>query len=155
MEGLFSEHIAKKVVLRGDIDNAETARVSLKNAHKVAITVSVALVSEALPLTLRQHDAASAGTSKDLVIANDYFYKLDADDVATRVSAPGTASVTEAALTNKAGYITIEVNSEDLDVDNGFDYISVVVDDLTNARIGDVQAESHMPRRKPAYEVIL
>lgn len=155
MEGLFSEHITKKVALRGDLDNQESSRISLKNAHKVALTISVPSVAENLPFTLRQHDAASSGNSKDLVVSNDYFYKLDADDEGTRVDAPNTAAVGGSELNGSAGLLTVEVLAEDLDVENGFAYVSIVVGDLAAARIGTIEAESHMPRSKPAYKVVL
>lgn len=155
MEGLFSEHIASKVALRGNVDNAESARISMGKAHKLVFLVSVASLAEDLGITLRQHDAAAAGNSKDLVISNPYFYKLDADAVATKVDAPDTASIAGSELNNNAGYIAVEVLSEDLDVNGNFSYVSVQLADTTGAREGQVIAMSHMPRLKPAYEVEL
>lgn len=155
MEGLFSEHIAKKSLVIGDIDNQETARVKMGAAHKVAFTVAVPSVAEDLVFTMRQHDAASAGNSKDLVVVNDLTYKLIADAKATKVDAPETAQVTVSQLNGQAGHVVVEINAEDLDVNNGFAYVSLQVADLTNARVGYIEAESHMPRLKPAREVEL
>ena len=152
MEGLFSEHIVLKPGARGDLDGAETARISVKDLHKLAVIINVASLANDLVCTLRQHDAASAGNSKDLTSVNPSYVKTDAASVFTKKAAADAAAVTFAELNGAAGMAVLEVLSEELDVNNGFSYVSVQFT-TTAARIGSAHYASHDHRSKPSYAV--
>lgn len=150
MEGLFSEHIATSNGFRGDLDGAETARISMKELHKLAVIISCASLAQDVVVKLRQHDAASGGNSKDLISKNPSFVKADADTVMTKKDASEIADITFDELNSVNGIGVAEILSEDLDVNNGFAYVSVQLT-TSGARVGSATYHSVMPRLKPAY----
>lgn len=154
MEGHSFEHIFRKKALNGDADAASLSRIDMKNFHKMSIVIDVTTsVAEALPVTLRQHDALSGGNSKDLVMNNPYFVRLTADDVGSKVDAPELATFNLQGANGSAGLYVLEVLGEDMDVDNQFSFLSLDFGDLTAARVVAVHYESVMPRYKPAYQI--
>lgn len=133
------------------------ARVPLQDMHRVAVVISVAAAaSAALSATLKQHDAASAGNSKDLSVSNLYYHKSGAETSFTKVEPSAAAAAYDlfALIGTDAGVVVLEVLQEDLDVENDFDHISVDVAGDTTARVlGAVYlGESE---KLPAYEVAL
>jgi hypothetical protein len=134
----------------------EGARISLKEQKRVAIVIAVAASAAAvLSATLRQHNAASGGTSKNLEIDNAYFQKIGAATKFTKVEPVAKAAVYDlATVGNNAAIVVFEVLQEDLDVNNDFSHVSVnLVGDAT-ARIVSVNyvADSEY---KPAYSLDL
>jgi len=78
----------KQVVLPVDLNTAAVtgARVSMKGCKRVAFLVDMGDSTGAtVQCTLRQHDAASAGSSKDLSVANPYFKKAGTATKFTKV----------------------------------------------------------------------
>ena len=156
MKELFSEHHrAEPGVVPSDFAaGVESARLSLKQANSATIVVSMGVgVGTTLDVTLRQHDAAAAGNSKDLVSNVPYYYKAAADTEFTRVDG-STANLLPTALDTAAGILVIEINSDDLDVNADFSHISLVVAAPGAARIMSVEYMVGTKKR-PAYEQVL
>lgn len=150
MEGLFGEHLPLKNAYRGDLDGAETARIHMKDLHKLSMIIDCVTLAQDVVVTLRQHDAASAGNSKDLVSVNDSFVRLDGATEGVRKEKTDAATITFDELNGSAGCAIVEILGEDLDVDGGFEYVSIQL--VASApRTGTVMATSVMPRLKPAY----
>jgi len=148
-DGIVPQEVSASVV------NGE--RISLENLHRVTVLVSVAATaSAALSLTLRQHNAASAGDSKDLSVDNMYYHKVDAASSFTKVepaSAAASYDLFAVADVDKAVF-AFEVLAEDLDVNNDFSHFSVDVTGDATARL--VHAIYVGPADKlPAYELEL
>jgi len=138
---LLEEYNAKQAFAPVDLNTAAItgARVSLAKHKRIAIVISLgASVGATVQFTLKQHNAALAGTSKDLVVANKYFKKAGAATVFTQVE-PTVASASydlSADFAADGGIVVFEVLAEDLDVNNNFSHISVDVADSAAAKIG-------------------
>jgi|GEM_PF-1451017 len=108
---------------------------------------------------LQQHDAATSGNSKDLDAITDYFKQeettLDADETWTRVTqaeASEIAAVADSA--EKENLYVIEVRADQLDIANGYEWISLNVPDLgvAGTKFGGVLAILWGPRYMSAPE---
>lgn len=130
-------------------------RVPMKNAKRISLVVIMgASTAAVVTLNLLQHDAASAGNSKALSIANPYYHKHgSAADKFTRV-VPGAAADTYDLATLFAadgGIVVFEVLAEDLDVENNYGWVSLSALDSTAAKVGAVLAIVDHDY-KPAYD---
>ena len=113
-------------------------RVSLKEHKRVAVVLQFAASAAAvLEVTLRQHDAASAGNSKDLLVANKWHHKVGAATSFTQLEPSVAAAVYDlvAIVGNNAATVVLEVLQEDLDVNGDFDHVSVVLEGDATARL--------------------
>jgi hypothetical protein len=94
-----------------------------------------------LVFTLKEATALSGGTSQNLAIITDWFKKeettLDGDEVWTRVtqSALATITVTDTGADVEQIYV-LEVLASQLS--DGFKYLSLNVDDASQAKIGGI-----------------
>lgn len=106
-------------------------------------------------LTLKQHNAASAGTSKVLAVSNAYYTKAAAATVFTKTELASAQSLFDVSsiFAADAGYLVIEVLPEDLDVNNGFAWFSVDIADSTAAKIAATSYIKYDCDQKPAYSV--
>jgi len=152
-------HGAKQAFAPVDLNTAAItgARIGMKNGDRLAIVLSFgASVAATVQVTLRQHDAAVGGTSKDLVVANKYYHKAGAAEVFTQVEPTVAAALVDASaiFAADAGILVLEVLAEDLDVNGEFSHVSIDVADSGAAKVGAalyiVNADF-----KPAYEVAL
>ena len=133
------------------------ARVGLKDGDRLAIVINLGTSTAAqLRVSLEQHNAASAGTSKALEIQNPYFHKAGAATVFTKVdpSAPASTFDLDAVFAADGGVAVFEVLAEDLDVNGGFSHVSVNIADSTAAKLGAAVYVLE-PSYKPAYSVAL
>lgn len=131
-------------------------RVAMKNFDKIAVVVDMgASAGATVEFTLKQHTAASGGTSKVLATANPYFKKVGAADVFTKVEQSSAASVYDlsADFAATAGLVVFEVLSEELDVDGGYSYFSVDMADSAAAKLVAAHYVMSNPRFVPAYNV--
>jgi len=159
MECLFSECNAMKIgVAPADVNGAAAtgARISMADLERVAIVVSFDAGADTVDLTLQQHNAASAGTSKALQITNPYFTKVGAATSFTK-NEVSTATETFASVASAAGILVLEVLAEDLDRTYGaeFGWVSVNVGATTAAKVVSVNYISHKPEKKSAYSIAL
>ncbi len=134
------------------------ARIGLQKGDRVAIVIhmgtSIAATAE---FTLRQHNAASAGTSKNLVVDNPYYHKAGVATQFTKVQ-PGAATAVydvSSLFNADGGLVVFEVLSEQLDTNGGYGWISVDVTDSAAAKLGSgIYILSDM-RHAPAYGAVL
>lgn len=155
----LAEHsVLKQGVLPADLNGAGATgeRINLDVSSRLAIVVAMGDSTGATAsFTLRQHDAASAGNSKDLEVSNNYYHKAGAATSFTKVevSTDTAAYDLSAIFAAEEGIVVFEVLGEDLDVENGFDHVSIDIADPTAAKVIGVMYHGHAPFKKPAYEV--
>ena len=156
MEGNFLEKCAVKSEVPADINGSGLtgARVDMSKTYKLAIKVNYASAAAGADITLLQHDAASGGTSKALSISNAY-YKSLAGAAFTKEEISGVSNITDADLNGSAGVIVVEINAEDLDVNNGFSFVSANLADPAVARVVAVDYVGHNLRVMPGYDQVL
>lgn len=162
MEAFLMEKAQVKVVT-GPIDldaGANTgARVDMQKFKRVAFVVSAAAgtTPNAHLHTLRQHDAATAGNSKDLSVANPYYHKVNTATEFTRVvpSAAAAAYDLDTLVGDNKYVVVFEVLQEQLDVANGFRWVSLDTADVGGAQLGVVLAICHEAQSKPAYGLVV
>lgn len=134
------------------------ARISLAKGDKLSILVSMGDSTAAVAdFTLQQHNAASAGTSKALSVANPYFYKKGAETKLTKVEPVAAASnyVLSTQFANDEGVVIFEINGDDLDVDGGFAWASLDIADSTAAKLGAMVYVLSNVRFSPAYSLVV
>ncbi len=138
---LLEEHNIKVAFAPVDLNTAAItgARVSLAKGGRCAISVNLGTSTAAsVVFTLRQHNAATSGTSKDLSVANRYWVKSGTATSFTLVEPTVAAAAYDlsTAFAADGGIVVFEVLSEDLDVTNDFSHVSVDVADSTAAKLG-------------------
>lgn len=150
---LFAEEIrVKKGLLQDANGGAESPRLHLQKANKVAIVVELAVgVGTTFSMTLRQHDAASGGNSADLISTVPVYHKIDADNKFTRLDVVAATNAI-ASLDTAAGTVIVEVYQDDLT--EGMEYVSLVLANPGAARIVCVDYMIDT-KNKPAYKVEL
>jgi hypothetical protein len=128
MEAFLMEKMNMKSVGLGDGHALTGDRISMKDAKRVSfgILVGTGNTETAFAVTLRQHDAASAGVSKDLSVANKYFTKINLATAFTAVEPTVAAAAYDlhADFGDNVGMVVFEVLAEDLDHVNGFGWVS-------------------------------
>lgn len=143
----MEEYALKTVVAPVDLNTAAVtgARVSMKNARRISIICVLAAGSSTTThqFTLRQHDAASSGNSKDLEVANPYYHKIGAATVFTKVDPTVAAALynLHGILADSAAIVVFEVLAENLDVANGYAWVSLDTADSGGAQIASVVAK--------------
>ena len=160
MEAFLMEKVTlKQVTIPVDLNTAAVTgdRVAMKDFDRVSFVVSLgASTAATASFTLRQHNAATSGTSKDLSVANPYFVKAGAATVFTKVEPVANAAAYDLSTTYAAngGVVVFEVLAEDLDVNNNFGWVSLDILDSNAAKLGSVVAvASH--GRGPAYPIAI
>lgn len=132
-------------------------RLHMKEVNRVAIVVQMGdSTGAAVDLTLRQHDAASAGNSKDLSVANAYYHKADTATSFTKVVPSSAAASYDLASIFAAaeGIVVFEVEESQLDLANGYGYVSIDIADSTAAKVFSVLYVG-VSEKLPAYELDL
>lgn len=157
MEAFLLEKVnAKLVTLPVDANTAAItgARVSMKGCERIAFVVQMGDSTSALAsFALKQHSAASGGTTKALSVANPYFHKKAALTVFTKVE-PTVAADTydlSSIFADDEGVVVFEVLAEDLDVQNDFAWASLDVADSTAAKLISILAVCTGLKNKPGY----
>lgn len=133
-------------------------RVKLDKAFRVAFVVSMGdSVAAVASFTLKQHNAASAGTTKDLVIDNPYFHKAGVATSFTKVQ-PTVASASydlSTIFAAEEGVAVFEILADQLDVDNSFDHVSLEIAAPTAAKVFAPIYVLHEVKHAPAHELII
>ncbi len=122
-------------------------RVSLKNAGGVTIVVykGAGTAGEDPVLTLKQHTAASSGTTSNLAVIDHYYVKsettLDGDETWTRVAQSAAATITDpggaGTSAEEEQIVVIEVEADQLS--DGYSYVSLDIADVgASAQLGCV-----------------
>jgi hypothetical protein len=120
-------------------------RIHLENYGAVCFVgyLNNGTAAENPTFTLQEHDAATAGTSQNLAVIDEYYKKeeaiLDGDETWTRVAQAAAATVTDATWDDaNEVVVAFEVRAEQLS--DGFEWVSVNVDDPGIAHVGAVLA---------------
>lgn len=158
---LLEKFVPKQVVGPVDLNTAAVTgnRVDMKNAQRVTflIALGAGTTTTTHGFTLRQHNAASAGTSKDLSVANPYYHKIGAATKFTKVDPAGVAAAVydlHALLGDAVALVAFEVLAEDLDRSLDFEWVSLDTADSGGAQLGSVVA--HVCHDlAPAYAVVV
>lgn len=140
MYQFLEECVTKAVSVPVDLNTAALtgARIKLDVGQKLVIHChfgdSLAAVVTA---ALKQHNAASAGTSKALESRLPYFKKVAAATSFTKVeqSVPASSFDLAADLAGDEGIVVFEVLPEELDIANGFAWASIDFADSTAAKL--------------------
>ena len=153
-------HNIKSAFLPVDMNTAAITgdRVSMAGADRVAIMIHMGDSTAAtVQFTLRQHNAATAGTSKDLSVDNVYYKKAGTATSFTKVSPVAAAALYDVGtdFASQEGVVVFEVLSEQLDNDNGFNWVSVDAADSAAAKLGSAVYILRNVRNMPAYDSAL
>lgn len=120
-------------------------RVSLKRASGVTIVLfkEVGAAGEDPVLTLKEHNAASGGTSQNLVAIDHYYQKTKAtallgNETWTKVTQTKAATVTLTGLGDDYGIFVFEIDGAALSA--GFKWVSLDIADVgaTGTQLGGV-----------------
>ena len=109
-------------------DAATGHRIHMRNYETVAcVLFKGAGTAGADPvITIREHTAATGGTSADLAVVDEFFYKeetaLDGDETWTRVAQTEAATATVATWAENEGIVVVEVEAASLSA--GFEWVS-------------------------------
>lgn len=160
---LLEKHNLKHAWLPVDLNTAAVtgARIKMDKGHRCAIIVSMSdsVAATDVSFFLKQHNAATAGTTKALELDNPYYVKAGAATVFTKVAPAAAVTAGDYDLTatfaSEEGFVVFEVLAEDLDVNNGFFWISL---DAADAGASKHAAAIYVVadcKYAPAYEVAL
>lgn len=161
MESQLAEKIGlKQAGVPADLNTTGLtgARIKLDKGYRCAVIVSMGDSTGAtVEATLRQHDAPSAGNSKDLDSSNPYYHKVGAATSFTKVEPSVAAALKDLSSLFAAdeGIAVIEVRAEELDINGGFAYFSVDVANPGAAKIFAVEYALHEVKFSPASELSL
>lgn len=153
---LMEKKNLKLVTLPVDANTAAITggRISLKNAKRVAFVVQFGDSTAAtVQFALKQHNAATSGTTKALSIANPYYHKAGAATTFTKVTPTAATDAYDLGTIfgDAEGIVVFEVLPEDLDVNGGFTHASIDLADSGAAKLVSVLAAVE-PKSLPAYE---
>src|SRR5574343_563559 len=116
------------------------ARIAMKNLNKVTFIAILAAgtTTSSHTFTLKQHDAASSGNTKDLEVSNPYFHKIGAATSFTKVSPTVDAAAYDlhSLLGDSASIVVFEVLAEQLDRTNDYNYVSLNISDAGGTQLG-------------------
>lgn len=156
--GLLEFANLKQIAPIADLNAAATtgARVNLADYERLAVILSFnsGLTGPSVIASLRQHNAASGGTSKALAIKTPYYYKAGAATVFTKVE-PSVAADSfdlSSVFDTNGGILVFDIAAEDLDGDAGFAFASLDLPDAGVAKLGYGLYLAHDANHKPAYD---
>lgn len=142
-----------------DLATATTgARIKMDQLERLIIVVAIAAGSAAtVTPQFKQHNAASAGTSKALSHDNPYFHKIGAATVWTKVVPTAAADnlVLGALVSTGEALLAFEILPEDLDINGGFAWASVDFPVAGVARLATILLVAKDGSNKPAYDQAL
>lgn len=134
------------------------SRIAMKEGERLAILVNMdTSLAAVVEFTLKQHNAAAAGTSKDLATTTPYFKKIGAATSFTKVelASPTSNFVLSADLAAAKGVVVFEVLASELDVNGDFNYVSIEALDSTAAKLMGVTYVLRNCKHTPPYSIAL
>lgn len=141
---LAEDKVLKAVVGPVDLNTAAVtgARVNIAKAKRVTFVAVLGAGTSTTThgFTLRQHTAATSGTSADLSVDNPYFHKIGAATLFTKVSPSSAAAAYDlhSLLADSASIVVFEVLAEQLT--EGYGWVSVDTADSGGAQLGVILA---------------
>ena len=133
-----------------DLQTAQTGkRVYMGNAARCDIVIfkAVGTAAQDQAWNVQQHNAASAGTSKDLDIVDHYYLKdeltLDGDETWSKITQTAASEIPDAGGAGTSAeheqIVVIPIDAAQLDMANGFKWLSIDNDGAgANAQLGGV-----------------
>lgn len=134
------------------------ARIKLDKGYGCAIVCHFGAGAGAtVVVDLDQHDDPSAGTTKALNIARNYYVKSGADTSFTKTEirpddALSDSATLSATVGADAGIAVFDVRPEDLDVNGDFAFMSVNIGDALAAKIASVEYHVYDIKNGFGYE---
>lgn len=128
-------------------------RVDVTKCRRLAFVVVLGgSTGSTVSFTLKQHTAASGGTTADLSVDNRYFKKVGAATVFTEVEPTVEAAAYDLSADFAAaqGIVVFEILPENMDVNNGFKYASIEVADSGTAKLASILYVGN-PKSEAAY----
>ncbi len=125
--------------------------VSMKDYGHLTLVVQLGVTGGASNVTLLQASDVAATGEKALAFSTAY-RNLTATGAADALSSFAVTSDTFATSTNDGVMYVIEIDAEDLDVDNGFDCVTIAMSDpaaATNVNILAILSDSRYPGATP------
>ena len=122
---------------------ATGARVHMENYGRITWCgyLATGTAAEAPTFTLKEHTAATAGTSAALAVITEYFQKeeatLDGDETWTRVTQTAASTVTDADW-DDANEVLVAFSVDADQLSDGYGWVSVDVADPGTAHVGCV-----------------
>ena len=158
-EFLFDENL-KMAHLPVDLNTAAVtgARIKMDKCERIAVVCQMGdSVGATVAFTLKQHNAAAAGTSKALSVANNYFVKVGAATSFTKVEPTVEASVYDlsADFAAQEGVVVFEVLPDQLDTNNGFAWFSIDIADSVAAKLASTVYIVEDSSYCPAYAEVI
>lgn len=137
---------------------ATPVRVSMATGDRVTFLIHLgASTAATVAFALKQHNAASGGTTKPLEVTNPVYVKAGVDTSFTKYPqiVPEDSYDFTTQFAADGGIVAIEVLAEELDVNGGFSHVSIEVADTTAAKIVSALALVGKAHHAPAYETAL
>lgn len=137
---LLYKNNVKQAFLPKDLATATTGlRIHAGKGERITFLLSLgdSTAAATLALSLKQHNAATGGTTKALPVISKIYKKIGAATVFTE-SEPTVASdlVSLADFANDEGVVAVEVLPEQFDVNGGFTHFSVDLAVAGAAKLG-------------------
>lgn len=156
MEAFLAEKNGyKQIALPKDINASALVgeRISLEKGHRCGMVISCDAGAEDLTISLEQHDAASAGNSKALLIKNNYYIKKDAETKFTKVEVLEDTPLSSivASVSGVKAVIIIETLDSQLDINGGYNHVSLNIAAGSAAKVVSGIYELHPMRFGAAY----
>tara|TARA_R110000787_G_scaffold5686_9_gene20569 strand:- start:10178 stop:10639 length:462 start_codon:yes stop_codon:yes gene_type:complete len=124
MKLLAEEFRIENGLLADTAGGVDSARLRVVGTNKVSVIVALGTgVATTLVMKIQEHDAAAAGTTKDVVRTVPVYFKADGDVVMTKLIEDGLAPIAISALDTVKGSVVIEIHLDDLT--EGFEYVSI------------------------------
>jgi hypothetical protein len=160
MEGFFLERHSVKTAGAKDLNGSALvgARLSMAHSDKVAIAVYLgASAASTVNISLKQHTAGTGGTTAILATTNTYFHKVASASEFTKVELTAVADTfnVSSIFSTVAGWVVFEVYGEDLDVNDGYNHISVDIAATAVAKDTTAVYILHDMKYNPAYKVAI
>ncbi|RTL04469.1 hypothetical protein EKK58_10430 [Candidatus Dependentiae bacterium] len=150
---LFCENV-KQAFEPKDLTTSTTGeRIKMNAGERIVFVLSLgdSVGASTLALALKQHNAASGGTTKALAVSNKLYKKMAAATVFTETEMAATDAVSLADFAADPGLVVVEVLPQDLDVNNGFAWFSVDIAAAGAAKIGGGVYIVEDSKYQPAY----
>jgi hypothetical protein len=158
-KAFLDTHTIKQAFAPVDLNTAAItgARIGLANGQKVTVILELAdsLTGGAVVVTLRQHTAASGGSSADLSVDRPYYTKAAAETKFTKVVPSSAAAAYDLSATydTEPGQVVFEIESQDLNRDSSYTHFSIDLADGAVARIASAIYVLSECRSNPAYSI--
>jgi hypothetical protein len=145
MEGLGRLFDLSPIITPADLNSGASTgnRVHMVNCSAVTFVVFITAGANVATIDLQEHDAATGGTSQDLDIVDRCFRKseatLDGDETWTLITQVAASEVAMGQALQQMWAIHVDAS----ELSDGFEWISVDIDDPGAAQVGCAIAILH------------